>query len=78
MPFVRHLLRGLAAAALIAAGTPAFVTASTAATPAAAPAEGVIRLKSANSFDDTVARLDRKSTRLNSSHEWISRMPSSA
>ena len=24
------------------------------------------------------ARLDRKSTRLNSSHEWISRMPSSA
>ena len=26
-------------------------------------------------IDDTV---DRKSTRLNSSHEWISRMPSSA
>ena len=25
-----------------------------------------------------VATLDRKSTRLNSSHEWISRMPSSA
>ena len=25
-----------------------------------------------------VLRLDRKSTRLNSSHEWISRMPSSA
>ena len=25
-----------------------------------------------------VAKLDRKSTRLNSSHEWISRMPSSA
>ena len=24
------------------------------------------------------AYLDRKSTRLNSSHEWISRMPSSA
>ena len=24
------------------------------------------------------ARIDRKSTRLNSSHEWISRMPSSA
>src|ERR1044071_5297905 len=24
------------------------------------------------------ARLDRKSTRLNSSHEWISRMPSSS
>ena len=27
---------------------------------------------------DALARLDRKSTRLNSSHEWISRMPSSA
>ena len=26
----------------------------------------------------TAAELDRKSTRLNSSHEWISRMPSSA
>ena len=25
-----------------------------------------------------IAGLDRKSTRLNSSHEWISRMPSSA
>ena len=25
-----------------------------------------------------LASLDRKSTRLNSSHEWISRMPSSA
>ena len=32
------------------------------------------------SFDQpiTVRWLDRKSTRLNSSHEWISRMPSSA
>ena len=30
-------------------------------------------------FDATAkAMLDRKSTRLNSSHEWISRMPSSA
>ena len=28
--------------------------------------------------DEDVAKLDRKSTRLNSSHEWISRMPSSA
>ena len=28
--------------------------------------------------DDDVQPLDRKSTRLNSSHEWISRMPSSA
>ena len=27
---------------------------------------------------EAVVRLDRKSTRLNSSHEWISRMPSSA
>ena len=27
---------------------------------------------------DVVDQLDRKSTRLNSSHEWISRMPSSA
>ena len=26
----------------------------------------------------SIHRLDRKSTRLNSSHEWISRMPSSA
>ena len=28
--------------------------------------------------DEEVQKLDRKSTRLNSSHEWISRMPSSA
>ena len=28
--------------------------------------------------DAALAALDRKSTRLNSSHEWISRMPSSA
>ena len=28
--------------------------------------------------DDDTGFLDRKSTRLNSSHEWISRMPSSA
>ena len=28
--------------------------------------------------DDDYKRKDRKSTRLNSSHEWISRMPSSA
>ena len=27
---------------------------------------------------DLTQELDRKSTRLNSSHEWISRMPSSA
>ena len=29
-------------------------------------------------FDLAQAQQDRKSTRLNSSHEWISRMPSSA
>ena len=29
-------------------------------------------------YDDMIRKLDRKSTRLNSSHEWISRMPSSA
>ena len=28
--------------------------------------------------DKGITELDRKSTRLNSSHEWISRMPSSA
>ena len=28
--------------------------------------------------EDLVKAIDRKSTRLNSSHEWISRMPSSA
>ena len=31
-----------------------------------------------NNFKFDVSRADRKSTRLNSSHEWISRMPSSA
>ena len=31
-----------------------------------------------NVFLDRVEVEDRKSTRLNSSHEWISRMPSSA
>ena len=28
--------------------------------------------------EDLTIKVDRKSTRLNSSHEWISRMPSSA
>ena len=32
----------------------------------------------ADLFDLKVPGKDRKSTRLNSSHEWISRMPSSA
>ena len=31
-----------------------------------------------DSFDQFVVLLDRKSTRLNSSHEFVSRMPSSA
>ena len=31
-----------------------------------------------NRFDGYGVKKDRKSTRLNSSHEWISRMPSSA
>ena len=31
-----------------------------------------------NLIVDTAARQDRKSTRLNSSHEFVSRMPSSA
>ena len=39
------------------------------------PLEVVVRNIAAGSL---ATRLDRKSTRLNSSHEWISRMPSSA
>ena len=31
-----------------------------------------------NYYDGVIFHRDRKSTRLNSSHEWISRMPSSA
>ena len=38
---------------------------------------GLLRTKAVPQPDGTY-RLDRKSTRLNSSHEWISRMPSSA
>ena len=34
--------------------------------------------KAATYIENTFKALDRKSTRLNSSHEWISRMPSSA
>ena len=41
--------------------------------------DGVIIVPAYNTPPADVARLsDRKSTRLNSSHEWISRMPSSA
>ena len=39
---------------------------------------GIVISASHNPFDDNGIKLDRKSTRLNSSHEWISRMPSSA
>ena len=39
---------------------------------------GVTKSDLLEKFGPTVAELDRKSTRLNSSHEWISRMPSSA
>ena len=42
---------------------------------------GVAKLFESYTFDRVVhlaAQADRKSTRLNSSHEWISRMPSSA
>ena len=40
----------------------------------------VVHGKVRRNWRDTYARCkrDRKSTRLNSSHEWISRMPSSA
>ena len=38
----------------------------------------VIRLNSATRTTNPAQWRDRKSTRLNSSHEWISRMPSSA
>ena len=34
--------------------------------------------KDTDRVQDVESRVDRKSTRLNSSHEWISRMPSSA
>ena len=39
---------------------------------------GVARSVVAIEIDKRLATQDRKSTRLNSSHEWISRMPSSA
>ena len=35
-------------------------------------------VKALDNVSLTVEKGDRKSTRLNSSHEWISRMPSSA
>ena len=39
---------------------------------------GNVVLKLAGELGENAGHLDRKSTRLNSSHEWISRMPSSA
>jgi NTE family protein len=39
---------------------------------------GLRRIFGTEAFDQTFDRLDRKSTRLNSSHRYISRMPSSA
>ena len=38
----------------------------------------VLEVKACGLKDPVETVLDRKSTRLNSSHEWISRMPSSA
>ena len=41
--------------------------------------EGVLAPRDLTDEDlSDTAKVDRKSTRLNSSHEWISRMPSSA
>ena len=41
-------------------------------------APGLRLLEASAGTGKTFALADRKSTRLNSSHEWISRMPSSA
>ena len=40
--------------------------------------DGDLKLTSTYNHYDGYPEKDRKSTRLNSSHEWISRMPSSA
>ena len=48
------------------------------ATPAQEQITTVFTWGIANLERETADGLDRKSTRLNSSHEWISRMPSSA
>ena len=45
---------------------------------AAKPAQAIEEFADVDGTPGAVERLDRKSTRLNSSHEWISRMPSSA
>ena len=60
MPHLSFALRQAAALALLAVGVAAApaATAATAAVPVAAPAaDGVIRLRSANDFDATVARI---------------------
>ena len=75
-----------AAPSELGAATAAAEGASTAATTdAGAPAEGEVELREGETLEELKARMkpkkkgiDRKSTRLNSSHEWISRMPSSA
>ena len=56
------------------------VTADTLARVSALEAAGVdaIVIDTAHGHSKAVISIDRKSTRLNSSHEWISRMPSSA
>ena len=46
--------------------------------PESARIQGTIRAISAKTRSSVHELIDRKSTRLNSSHEWISRMPSSA
>jgi len=59
MTIANRLVRNLLAATALAACLPVATApaAANAAEPASAPAEGVIRLRSANSFDDTVVRL---------------------
>lgn len=61
MPRKTRLLRFLTLAAALALAPFAFIAAAPAAAqtsaPQAAPAQGVIRLKSANSFDETLVRL---------------------
>ena len=45
---------------------------------AVATVQEVVRSRAGRKAGETIRIADRKSTRLNSSHEWISRMPSSA
>ena len=63
-----------------AASTKAAATKATKAKAAESAAHEILMVAAANGETLSVAKAkpDRKSTRLNSSHEWISRMPSSA